>query len=162
MCCCRIPPAVAGLTAFQRLFKFAAFRAFGRDFQLEFTKQQSFGAVLGGQPCGHDAVAIWDGQLINPLIRCVQAQLQVLLTSFNVLEVLCEGASEVAGQPLSDVLAIVVTPEPGLEQVGYVTASAIRCVQVKTRLGRFVFCGPGASYAGSCPGGGGWEWISYS
>jgi hypothetical protein len=44
-------------------------------------------------------------------------------------------AREVAGQSLIDVLAVVVTLEHGLEQVGDVTAAT----QVEARIGRFVF-----------------------
>lgn len=45
-------------------------------------------------------------------------------------------------------MAMVVMLEHGLEQVGYVTASAIWRVQVTARLDRFVFCGHGGALAG--------------
>ena len=55
-------------------------------------------------------------QLINPLIRFVQAQLKGLFASLEVIEMLRKRAREVAGQLLIDVLAIVVTFEHVLKR----------------------------------------------
>jgi hypothetical protein len=91
-------------------------------------------------------------QFINPLIRCVQAQLQGVTLCGDAFEVLSQRACEVAGQRLIDVLAVVVTLEHGLEQIVDVAASTIGRVQVKARLDWFVF------YGHKCP----WSLLSYS
>ena len=78
--------------------------------------------------------------LIHPLIRCGQALLQGGLACFDVLEVLSQRASEVAGKALADVLAVVMAPEDGLEQVGDIAAAAIWRIQAEHWLGLFVFC----------------------
>lgn len=52
--------AIAYFAALDWLIQFAAFRAFLGDLQLELTKQQGLGAVLGCESSGHNAVAFGD------------------------------------------------------------------------------------------------------